>query len=160
MYAIEKQLFYDHLQHLQCYLIFSNPLMYVRLLIISQPFHNKPNMTWYLLENKGHVYARIKLCLLCFNALMYIFQVSANMGSGSSNQPGSRSVTPALGISWANLVTTRLMATRTNQSINTKQGANNSTEVNVRTLEVMFAPHLPNSLCYYIIDNTGVNGLQ
>ncbi len=88
---------------------------------------------------------------------LFCFQVSANMGTTSA-APSGHKVTPSLGIAWANLVNTRLMTSRTNRSIQPATG-DHSSEVNVRTLEVMFSPHLPNSLCYYIIDQTGVKGL-
>ena len=70
-------------------------------------------------------------------------------------------ITPALGISWANQVTVRLMLRRTQQSISSTI-KDQKLELHgnpIRTMEVLFAPHLPSSLCHYIIDHDGVKGL-
>lgn len=51
---------------------------------------------------------------------------------------------PALGLAWANLVTTRLQMIRTSGQ--------------ERTLNVIFAPDLPKNLCPYVISTSGVSG--
>lgn len=81
---------------------------------------------------------------------------------------------PALGLSWSNAVTTRLMLARTDHYVTLalhdnkaaspqpcKSSANPRTyEANVRNLRALFAPHLPNSvLCRFIVDEDGVKGL-
>ena len=80
---------------------------------------------------------------------------------------------PALGLSWANAVTTRLMLLRTEQYVTValhdskaaseKQcdsSVNPRTyQANVRNLKVLFAPHLPNSVCRFIVDEDGIKGL-
>ena len=90
---------------------------------------------------------------------------------------------PALGLCWANTLTTRLMLSRTehyvtvalrdNQAASTQQcdskaastqQCNSSVtartyQANVRNLEVLFAPYLPNSVCRFIVDEDGVKGL-
>ena len=76
----------------------------------------------------------------------------------------SRKMVPSLGICWANLVTSRLMLSRTDETVVVRQrdDAGNvvsTIDVNVRNMEVMFAPHLPNTLCRYIIDQDGVKAL-
>ena len=73
-------------------------------------------------------------------------------------------VIPALGISWANLVTSRLMLSKTYQSVQMHQKDQDGKVVRtfdatVRKLEVGFAPHLPKAECYYVIDQAGVKGL-
>nr|WJJ45684.1 DNA repair protein XRCC3 [Alvinella pompejana]8GJA_B Chain B, XRCC3 [Alvinella pompejana]8GJA_D Chain D, XRCC3 [Alvinella pompejana]8GJA_F Chain F, XRCC3 [Alvinella pompejana] len=75
-----------------------------------------------------------------------------------------RKVIPTLGISWANHVTVRLMLMRTNyklpvQQKNIEGDVIGSLDVQIRTMEVLFAPHLPNSLCRFIVDQDGVKGL-
>ena len=96
---------------------------------------------------------------------------SDNTGSSAvTNRP--RSITPALGLSWANLVTCRLMLQRTQQHVAIKdqhygargQGKGDikarTYDANVRSMEVMFAPHLPSSLCHFIVDTEGVKGIS
>ena len=85
----------------------------------------------------------------------------------------SSSKIPALGLSWANAVTMRLMLSRTGQYVtvalhdskatSTKHCNSSITptayQANVRKLRVLFAPHLPNSMCHFIVDEDGVKGL-
>ena len=92
-------------------------------------------------------------------------QVSDIIHSTNGATQGSRKVMPSLGICWANLVTCRLMLSRTNETVTVRQrdDAGNVVsciEANVRNMEVMFAPHLPNTLCRYIIDHDGVKALS
>lgn len=85
-----------------------------------------------------------------------------NTGEASSR---NRQNIPALGMAWSNLLTCRLMLQRTTKYINIKQRNSsgnqiNSIEANVRSIEILLAPHLPNSVSYYYIDHEGVKGLQ
>jgi len=81
---------------------------------------------------------------------------------------------PALGLSWANALTTRLMLSRTDQYVTLALHDSSITvpaepckssavlrtyEANVRKLQVLFTPHLPNSVCRFIVDEDGVKGL-
>lgn len=77
---------------------------------------------------------------------------------------------PALGLSWANAVTTRLMMSRTEQYVTVAVQDSNAArsessvtprtyQANVRKLRVLFAPHLPNTACHFIVDEEGVKGL-
>jgi len=80
---------------------------------------------------------------------------------------------PALGLSWANAVTTRLMLSRTEHYVtvalhDSKAESTNQChssvaprtyQANVRDLQVLFAPHLPNAVCRFIVDEDGVKGL-
>ena len=90
-------------------------------------------------------------------------QVSDVIQSTDGATQSLRKVMPALGICWANLVTSRLMLSRTDQSMTVRQrddtGHVSCVDVNIRNMEVMFAPHLPNTLCRYIIDQDGVKAL-
>lgn len=93
-------------------------------------------------------------------------------------------IIPALGLSWANLVTTRLMLTRTHfyvkrphmlshhsqsnifrQSASSKNSdetnvygdtARKTIECNVRTLQVMFCPWLERKSCSFIVTERGI----
>ncbi|XP_064622269.1 DNA repair protein XRCC3-like isoform X2 [Lineus longissimus] len=89
-------------------------------------------------------------------------QVTDVVGTGDSR---NRKSMPALGLTWSNQVTTRLLVSRTNQVVTLSQrnelGETVETfESTVRILEVGFAPHLPQSQCQYIVDEEGVKGLS
>ena len=86
---------------------------------------------------------------------------------GASSTPGANSLIPALGLTWSNFVNTRLMLKRTSYQLAPSRGIENSAVtgngnymVAVRSLEVVFAPHLPNKLAYYVVDGDGVKGLR
>ncbi|XP_066281114.1 DNA repair protein XRCC3-like [Branchiostoma lanceolatum] len=95
---------------------------------------------------------KYSVLVVCIN------QVSAVVGKrrGNGNISSSQKVIPALGLVWSSLVTTRLMVTRTEHTV---QCADGSPAV-VRSLEVLFSPHLPNTTQYYIVDAQGVKGLR
>ncbi|NWS97339.1 XRCC3 protein, partial [Mionectes macconnelli] len=71
---------------------------------------------------------------------------------------GSR-VAPALGITWANQLLMRLMASRISLPGQASGVASQCTG-SVRTLRVVFAPHLPPSSCYYTVQLEGVKGIK
>lgn len=92
---------------------------------------------------------------------------------GSSSSSTADRKTPALGIAWSNLVTVRLMLHRTNEHITvTRDDPSDSArpeetqtatgqrtyEATIRLLESVFAPHLPNAVCRYVISEDGVQG--
>ena len=64
-----------------------------------------------------------------------------------------RSVSPALGITWANCVNTRLFLTREVDG----DGASGSAR---RRMKVAFALHLPERSCEFVIRRDGVFGVQ
>ena len=81
------------------------------------------------------------------------------------DKTSSQRIAPALGISWANLVTVRLMLSRTQRAVNVPKSSITDKTVEtyqspIRAMEVTFAPHLPNTVCYYTIDEAGVKGLS
>ncbi|XP_046577608.1 DNA repair protein XRCC3-like isoform X2 [Haliotis rubra] len=92
--------------------------------------------------------------------IVCVNQVSANLSSNSSQS----SVLPALGLSWSNQITCRLMLRRTRQKValpvQTVGGGRENIECAVRMLEVMFAPHLPPGACAFVVDHQGVSGLE
>ncbi|XKL64366.1 hypothetical protein PGB90_004452 [Kerria lacca] len=75
------------------------------------------------------------LCVLCVN------QVSASI-----NDPVNHSV-PALGLVWANLVTTRIIMTKCPSQ-------------NKKKIELIFSPHAKPATCDYIITEFGIEGLS
>ncbi|NXF97349.1 XRCC3 protein, partial [Eubucco bourcierii] len=68
-------------------------------------------------------------------------------------------VVPALGITWANQLLMRLMVSRVLQPEQSAGAAPHHTG-SVRTLRVVFAPHLPPSFCYYAVKLEGVKGVR
>ncbi|KFU85570.1 DNA repair protein XRCC3 [Chaetura pelagica] len=68
-------------------------------------------------------------------------------------------VTPALGITWANQLLMRLMVSRVLQP-EQSPGAGSHHTGSLRTLRVVFAPHLPPSFCYYTVKLEGVRGIK
>ncbi|NWR31571.1 XRCC3 protein, partial [Tachuris rubrigastra] len=68
-------------------------------------------------------------------------------------------VAPALGITWANQLLMRLMASRISLPGQASGVASHCTAA-VRTLRVVFAPHLPPSSCYYTVQLEGVKGIK
>ncbi|GIL49835.1 hypothetical protein Vafri_6151 [Volvox africanus] len=75
-------------------------------------------------------------------------------GGGAGSRPAplvssGRRVLPALGLAWANCVNCRLFVAR-------HEAGNGGV---VRSLQVVFAPHLPHSYCCFKVDQQGIQGL-
>ncbi|XP_022332545.2 DNA repair protein XRCC3-like [Crassostrea virginica] len=71
---------------------------------------------------------------------------------------------PALGLAWSNQLTCRLSLSRTGREVDlpkrTLSGALiGGFSTSVRSLEVVFAPHLPNITLMYVIDQEGIKAL-
>ncbi|XP_071439688.1 DNA repair protein XRCC3-like [Hetaerina americana] len=96
------------------------------------------------------------LCVICVN------QVSDAMDNIQGF--GFEKKIPALGLSWANMVTTRLMASRTKSFVNLEKNSGECSKGNERTLirelEVIFSPELPPSKCQFAILQSGVEGIS
>uniref|UniRef100_A0A3B3CTD2 DNA repair protein n=1 Tax=Oryzias melastigma TaxID=30732 RepID=A0A3B3CTD2_ORYME len=86
--------------------------------------------------------------VLCIN------QQESHGAVGSSSGPLSSSVTPALGLAWANQVMMRLMMLRHQTTVS--RGDQSST---LRRLEVVFAPHLARSKRDVGVWREGVRGV-
>lgn len=87
-------------------------------------------------------------------------QVSAVMDDSDC---GSNSVTPCLGLTWSNLITVRLMLSRSSGynavTHDVEQVAQLQEDCPRRDLKVVFAPHLPNITCSFTVDSSGVHGI-
>ncbi|KFP05616.1 DNA repair protein XRCC3 [Calypte anna] len=94
---------------------------------------------------------RFRTPIMCINqkSLMPIF----------FNSVVDKRVSPALGITWANQLLMRLMASRVPQPEQSLGVVSHHTG-SVRTLRVVFAPHLPPSFCYYTVNLEGVRGIK
>ncbi|XP_072895857.1 DNA repair protein XRCC3 isoform X2 [Hemitrygon akajei] len=84
----------------------------------------------------------------------------------AQNQLGilDRKVLPALGLTWSNQLLMRLMVSRTQIYIEDKLPDGNVCDSNtgtvLRRMEIIFAPHLPQTFCNYIISKEGVRGMK
>ncbi|XP_077179904.1 DNA repair protein XRCC3 isoform X2 [Paroedura picta] len=90
-----------------------------------------------------------------------INQVTDMMGEGpygDCSNPCStgKRVVPALGITWSNQLLMRLMVSRTGRQV--QAAGEVSYGSTLRTMRVIFAPHLPQSACYYTVNSEGVKG--
>ncbi|KAF3786449.1 DNA repair XRCC3-like protein [Nymphaea thermarum] len=88
--------------------------------------------------------------------------IGEETGGGGGCRPlvtSGRRVCPALGLSWANCVNTRLFLSRS-QECDFRSSDLNQTRTR-RRMQVVFAPHLPSdgSSCEITIDGHGVHGL-
>ncbi|XP_075872628.1 DNA repair protein XRCC3 [Nelusetta ayraudi] len=88
--------------------------------------------------------------VLCINQVTDVFDAS-----DSSFGPASSSVSPALGLAWANQVTVRLMMRRFQTEV-----ARGDQRSALRRLEVVFAPHLARDGRDAGVWREGVRGLQ
>ncbi|CAM6120406.1 unnamed protein product [Calypogeia fissa] len=73
----------------------------------------------------------------------------AAVGTAEVLFTSGRRVVPSLGISWAHCVNTRLFLSRFDLSSNRIW----------RTMQVVFAPHLANVTCNFVVDADGVKGI-
>jgi DNA-repair protein XRCC3 len=84
---------------------------------------------------------------------MHVMQVTDVVCDGKKQPPVA-----ALGLAWANMVTTRLQLSRTPQTVPDPHQP--TLAVLVRTAEVVFAPYLPNDTCQFIVTRAGVFGIS
>lgn len=69
-------------------------------------------------------------------------------------------VIPCLGLTWSNLITVRLMLSRSfGHYVGPTVEQLGQLESPRRELKVVFAPHLPNITCPFTVDSSGVHGL-
>ncbi|XP_039923640.1 DNA repair protein XRCC3 isoform X1 [Hirundo rustica] len=113
---------------------------------------------------------RFRTPIMCINQnprsaanLVFVLQVTDAVSESEAAQcscrvEGSR-VTPALGITWSNQLLMRLMVSRVSAPGHSP-GAASHCAASMRTLSVIFAPHLPPSFCYYTVQLEGVKGIK
>ncbi|NXK27335.1 XRCC3 protein, partial [Arenaria interpres] len=101
---------------------------------------------------------RFRTPIMCVNQKWFCEQLVTP--SKFSNWQKTRArVSPALGITWANQLLMRLMVSRVPQP-HQPAGVASHHAGSVRTLRVVFAPHLPPSFCYYTVKLEGVKGIK
>ncbi|KFV81633.1 DNA repair protein XRCC3, partial [Struthio camelus australis] len=96
---------------------------------------------------------RFRTPIMCVNQ---VWSLKTNTGASSI---ADNRVSPALGITWANQLLMRLMVSRVSQP-EQSSGVVLHHAGSVRTLRVVFAPHLPPSFCYYTVKLEGVKGIN
>ncbi|KFQ98966.1 DNA repair protein XRCC3 [Nipponia nippon] len=101
---------------------------------------------------------RFRTPIMCINQKLLSAVVGKNLSCFLYSVVGNR-VSPALGITWANQLLMRLMVSRISQPEPSPGAASHHTG-SVRTLRVVFAPHLPPSFCYYTVTLEGVKGIK
>ncbi|XP_054791988.1 DNA repair protein XRCC3 homolog [Prosopis cineraria] len=88
------------------------------------------------------------------------------VGNLSSLSSSGRRVCAALGIAWANCVNSRLFMSRNEEvvvgrsSLADEEGGAYQQSKSRRRLSVVFAPHLPESSCEFVITREGVFGVE
>lgn len=80
------------------------------------------------------------------------------IGNAVSLCTSGRKVCAALGLSWANCVNTRLFMWREEQRVADVSGSLENVQTR-RFLRVVFAPHLPDSSCEFVIRREGLFGV-
>ncbi|PNW82260.1 hypothetical protein CHLRE_06g278151v5 [Chlamydomonas reinhardtii] len=130
-----------------------------------QQWHRRATLLFTLAAALKRLADRYGLAVLLTNQIMDDINHdtgAVEMGLPSTlrlHQPGSRAaplvssgrrVLPALGLAWANCVNTRLFAAR-------HEGWGGGV---IRSLQVVFAPHLPHSYCCFRLDVDGVWGVD
>ncbi|KAM6073551.1 DNA repair protein XRCC3 isoform 2-T3 [Chlamydotis macqueenii] len=100
---------------------------------------------------------RFRTPIMCINQVTDA--VSESEAAQCSCSVEDNRVSPALGITWANQLLMRLMVSRVPHP-EQASGAASGHAGTVRTLRVVFAPHLPPSSCYYTVKLEGVKGIK
>uniref|UniRef100_A0A8D2J5T0 X-ray repair cross complementing 3 n=1 Tax=Varanus komodoensis TaxID=61221 RepID=A0A8D2J5T0_VARKO len=95
--------------------------------------------------------SKFQIPVVCIN------QVTDKMDETGGATP-TESVAPALGITWSNQLLMRLMVSRTFCQAARHPSSHNGSSL--RTMRVIFAPHLPPSFCYYTVNLEGVRGIK
>ncbi|KAM9294301.1 DNA repair protein XRCC3 [Gastrophryne carolinensis] len=91
--------------------------------------------------------------ILCVNQVTDAMKESGSVLSQIGLQ--GKKVSPALGISWSNQLLMRLMVARTPREAPPLHAG-----CVLRTMEVIFAPHVARTSCCYTVDTDGVKGIE
>ncbi|CAA2995531.1 DNA repair XRCC3 homolog [Olea europaea subsp. europaea] len=101
------------------------------------------------------------LAVVVTNQVVDVIESSGNLRIGNSGFlcSSGRRVCPALGLSWANCVNIRLFLWRVEERVE-EEGGNIGDMKARRFIRVIFAPHLPDCSCEFIIKREGVFGVN
>lgn len=109
--------------------------------------------------------SKYKLCVICINQVSDMF-AEKRYTSTDVCVDGSRSVIPALGLTWSHWVNTRLKLSRTHHktsmftSRNNQDTPSSSYEVVIRSLRVVHSSYLPSSKSYFLVHEGGIKDFQ
>ncbi|XP_078090135.1 DNA repair protein XRCC3 isoform X2 [Mustelus asterias] len=111
-----------------------------------------------MLHHLSHQFSSPIICVnQIADAISDSHMARSNFGSLSK-------VLPALGLTWSNQLLMRLMVSRTQLCVEGKFPGDNECTLSSgtvqRRMEIIFAPHLPQSFCNYIICKEGVRGMK
>uniref|UniRef100_A0A8D0GBM0 DNA repair protein n=1 Tax=Sphenodon punctatus TaxID=8508 RepID=A0A8D0GBM0_SPHPU len=102
--------------------------------------------------------SRFKTPIVCVNQVTDMVD-EKEVAQNNFRVPDKR-ISPALGITWSNQLLMRLMASRTPHQEHSSSATSQHSGRVLRTLGVVFAPHLPQSFCYYTVNLEGVRGMR
>ncbi|PIN01771.1 DNA repair protein RHP57 [Handroanthus impetiginosus] len=165
----------DHLLDLLPRLDFLVPKFNVKLIVIDSiaalfrgEFENTPlelkrrSSMFFKISSKLRFHARkFGLAVVLTNQVVDVMESSDNLRIGNSAAlcSSGRRVCPALGLSWANCVNTRLFMWREEERV----GSEDENFGNMQTrrfIRVVFAPHLPDTFCEFVIRREGLFGIN
>ncbi|XP_059283383.1 DNA repair protein XRCC3 homolog [Lycium ferocissimum] len=105
---------------------------------------------------------RFGLAVVVINQVVDVMDDSDGLRIGNSTclYTSERKVSAALGVSWANCVNTRLFLSRNEERIDQEVIGDDCFATRTRRfIRVVFAPHLPDSYCEFVITREKVFGL-
>ncbi|KAI3444155.1 hypothetical protein Pfo_000820 [Paulownia fortunei] len=164
----------DHLLDLLPRLDFLVPSLNIKLIVIDSiaalfrgEYENTPlelkrrSSMFFKISSKLRFHARkFGLAVVLTNQVVDVIGSSDHLRIGNSVSlcSSGRKVSAALGLSWANCVNIRLFMWREEERVG-EEGGNFQTMQTRRFIQVVFAPHLPDSSCEFVIRREGLFGV-
>lgn len=172
----------DHLLDVLPRLDYLVPKLNIKLIVIDSvaalfrgEFDNTPlelkrrSSMFFKISSKLRFHARkFGLAIVVTNQVVDVMGSSDNLRIGNSVSlcSSGRRVSAALGLSWANCVNIRLFMWREDEKLGVLEGEREEEEGgsfgNTQTrrfIRVVFAPHLPDSSCEFLIRREGIFGV-
>ncbi|XP_075514563.1 DNA repair protein XRCC3 homolog [Primulina tabacum] len=165
----------DHLLDLLPRLEFLIPRLNIKLIVvdsIAALFRGEFNNTPVELKRRSNLFFKISsklkwyawkfgMAVVVTNQVADVMKYADNVRIGNSSilHSSGRKVCPALGLSWANCVNTRLFLWREYERVGEEGGSFDDTKTR-RFAAVVFAPHLPDSSSEFVIRREGVFGVD
>ncbi|CAG2054557.1 unnamed protein product, partial [Timema podura] len=102
-----------------------------------------------------------RVAIICVNQanqshIIFLQVTTVINNERSAGDNTGRKTVAALGLAWANMVTTRLQVSRTNRSVTDAKG----TSMPVRMLEIIFSPDKPPRSCHFVVTEAGVSAVS
>ncbi|XP_073141661.1 DNA repair protein XRCC3 homolog [Henckelia pumila] len=166
----------DHLLDLLTRLEFLIPRLNIKLIVVDSiaalfrgEFDNTPvelkrrSNLFFKISSKLKWYAwKFGVAVVVTNQVVDVMESADNVRIGNLSilYSSGRKVCPALGLSWANCVNTRLFLWREYQRVGEEGGSFDDDAKTRRFAAVVFAPHLPESSSEFVIRREGVFGVD